>query len=194
METQPAPQLDPTTLAAETPAPAAAESAAPPDSAVSAPTPGADGSDQNGELNIRQTRLLAALVTSTDVQAACKAAEVSRQTAYQWMKQPAFEEEPQGGGSRLNIEHRANATRRCLPPTTIAPPPLLRSLRCLLLRNWLSPPSATRHRRHRCSTATPEDAQRAAVERIACQAKAVLAHRMQRGYFSRCRHGGERTT
>jgi len=60
---------------------------------IDAPAPAPDESDQPGELNARQLRLLAALVTNTDVQAACKSADVSRAAAYQWMKQPLFQEE-----------------------------------------------------------------------------------------------------
>ena len=43
----------------------------PPVSPVASPSPHPDGSDHPGDLNPRQLRLLAALVTSTDVQAAC---------------------------------------------------------------------------------------------------------------------------
>ena len=85
----------------ETPTPSAnlppdlAPSDAPADSVVaaSAHVPIADGLDQHDELNARQLRLLAALVTSTDVQAACQVADVSRTTTYQWLKQPAFQDE-----------------------------------------------------------------------------------------------------
>ena len=75
----------------ETPTPSAN---LPPDLAPSdAPSPGTDEFAQQGELNARQLRLLAALVTSTDVQAACQVADVSRTTTYQWLKQPAFQDE-----------------------------------------------------------------------------------------------------
>lgn len=84
METLPTPQQDPTPSA--NPPPAVAPSDASADSVV-------DAFDQHDELNPRQLRLLAALVTSTDVQAACQVADVCRTTAYQWLKQPAFQDE-----------------------------------------------------------------------------------------------------
>lgn len=89
METQPSPQPDPNTPASLPPDPAPC--AAPADSVLSSPSP--DESGQSEELNTKQLRLLAALVTSTDLQSACKAADVSRASAYLWMKQPAFQDE-----------------------------------------------------------------------------------------------------
>ena len=77
----------------------------PPDAA---PAPHLDESAHLGELNPRQLRLLSALVTSTDLQAACKCAEVSRSTAYLWLKQPAFHDELQRQRSAILREALAN--------------------------------------------------------------------------------------
>ena len=98
MQTQPAtPAVTPDRSPGDTPSPHLAESTQP------------------GELNPRQLRLLSALVTSTDLQAACKCAEVSRAAAYQWMKQPAFHDELQRQRSAILKEAlsnvKINATR-----------------------------------------------------------------------------------
>ena len=45
------------------------------------------------QLSTKQLRLVAALVSDTNIQAACQTADVSRAAAYQWMKQPAFQDE-----------------------------------------------------------------------------------------------------
>lgn len=42
------------------------------------------------ELNAKQRRAVAALLTAGDASAACAAAGISRDTLYRWMKQPAF--------------------------------------------------------------------------------------------------------
>ena len=52
-----------------------------------------DGPRPDTGLNTRQLRLVAALVSDTNIQAACQTADVSRAAAYQWMKQPAFQDE-----------------------------------------------------------------------------------------------------
>ena len=44
-------------------------------------------------LSARQMRLVAALVSHTDIHAASKAAHIGRTTAHRWLKQPAFQEE-----------------------------------------------------------------------------------------------------
>lgn len=57
-----------------------------------------DTAEQNGTpppqiprpFTARQEKLLAALVTNPDVQAACKTAGVGRTTAYRWLRDPAF--------------------------------------------------------------------------------------------------------
>jgi len=54
--------------------------------------PSATG-DTNSKLAHGQMRLLAALVSDTDIQAACAVAGISRMTAYRWLKQPAFKDE-----------------------------------------------------------------------------------------------------
>lgn len=41
----------------------------------------------------RQRNLLIEMVRHTDIQAACKAAEIGRTTAYRWLGQPAFRAE-----------------------------------------------------------------------------------------------------
>ena len=51
------------------------------------------GPSTETHLNPRQVRLLAALVSNSDIQLACKTAEVSRTAAYSWLKQPAFQKE-----------------------------------------------------------------------------------------------------
>ena len=108
MQTQPAPQQD--QISSVTPAvtPDCPPGDAPAASPVDAPSPHLDESDQPGELNPRQLRLLSALVTSTDLQAACKCAEVSRAAAYLWMKQPAFLDELQRQRSAILKEALAN--------------------------------------------------------------------------------------
>jgi len=63
------------------------------DPVADAPASDVDGFDQHDALTPRQMRLLAALVSSTDVQAACQVADVGRTAAYEWMKQPAFQNE-----------------------------------------------------------------------------------------------------
>lgn len=45
------------------------------------------------ELTPQKMRLLAALASDPDVQAACVAAGVSRTTAYRWQSEPAFKDE-----------------------------------------------------------------------------------------------------
>ena len=45
------------------------------------------------QLSVKQLRLLAALVSDTNIQAACQTAKVSRAAAYLWLKQPAFQDE-----------------------------------------------------------------------------------------------------
>ncbi len=88
METQPD-----TNQAPLNPAPASAACDTPPPPIADAANPDADDSLPCGEFNTRQLRLLAALVASTDIQSACKTADVSRATAYLWLKQSAFQEE-----------------------------------------------------------------------------------------------------
>jgi hypothetical protein len=44
-------------------------------------------------LTLRHQRLLAALVSNPDIQAACKAVGVGRSTAHRWLKDPAFRAE-----------------------------------------------------------------------------------------------------
>ena len=140
METQPTPQQDVPTPANEPPA--LAPSDTPADSVVDAalPVPGADGSDQQGELTIRQLRLLAALVTSTDVQAACKIAGVSRSAAYLWLKQPAFQDELKRQRNALLREALANvkinATRASAELVGLLDEDDA-SLRCLVCRDIL---------------------------------------------------------
>ena len=51
------------------------------------------GPSTDAQPNPRQMKLLAALVCNPDIQLACKAAGLSRTTAYTWLKQPAFEQE-----------------------------------------------------------------------------------------------------
>jgi hypothetical protein len=52
-----------------------------------------DGPAPAPRLAPRQLALISALVCNPDLQAACKAAGVSRTTAYRWLKHPAFGEE-----------------------------------------------------------------------------------------------------
>lgn len=47
----------------------------------------------NTGLTMQQRKLLVELVKTTDIQAACKAADVGRTTAYRWLAQPAFADE-----------------------------------------------------------------------------------------------------
>jgi uncharacterized protein YjiS (DUF1127 family) len=55
---------------------------------------GTDGeSGPKNPLSARQKKLLTALMTTADVQAACKAAGVGRTAAYGWLKNPDFREE-----------------------------------------------------------------------------------------------------
>ena len=49
--------------------------------------------DPETRLSIRQMRLVEALVSNADIQAACKVADVGRTTAHRWLKEPAFQEE-----------------------------------------------------------------------------------------------------
>lgn len=45
---------------------------------------------QNDELSLKQTNLIAHLLSSVDIKQACKRAKVSRKTYERWMKNPAF--------------------------------------------------------------------------------------------------------
>ena len=58
----------------------------------------ADVSGDQETFTPRQQQLLVALVRDANVQVAAQAVGVSRTTAHQWMKQPAFQEELTGGG------------------------------------------------------------------------------------------------
>jgi len=107
MQSQPAPRQDQLTATSAV-TPDRPPDDAPAASPVDAPSPRRVESDQPGELNPRQLRLLSALVTSTDLQAACKCAEVSRAAAYQWLKQPAFHDELQRQRSAILSEALAN--------------------------------------------------------------------------------------
>ena len=49
--------------------------------------------DPDTRLSIRQMRLVEALVSHADIQAACKVADVGRTTAHRWLKEPAFQDE-----------------------------------------------------------------------------------------------------
>ena len=64
--------------------------------------------DENDGLTPQQMRLIAVLATSTNVQAASREVEINRSTAYQWMKQPAFQEELQRQRNAILKEALAN--------------------------------------------------------------------------------------
>jgi hypothetical protein len=91
METTPDTQQNPCNPAAVPPSTPSCDT--PATSIADGPTPDADIPPPCGDLNANQLRLLAALVISTDLQTACTTANVSRTSAYLWMKQPAFQEE-----------------------------------------------------------------------------------------------------
>jgi len=58
---------------------------------AAARTPAPD--EASPALNLRQQKLLDALVADPDISAACKAAGIVRATAYRWLKEPSFRDE-----------------------------------------------------------------------------------------------------